>query len=343
MCITPYRLPDRTLVACRGCWACRENRVNDWIGRALCEQQSASVCVAVTLTYRGEGPETALLRYSDVQLFLKRLRKAGYSVRYIVAGEYGSLKGRAHWHLILFFEGSAPEWEYERRFNWRFWPLGYSYFQRPDFKGFAYILKYILKDQSQTGQALQFAMSKKPPIGHEYLTGLASRIAERGFALRDPSYSFASVLDRNGVPRRFWVQGRMLEIFLASYCERWDHFHGGEPPMTDYLVERHYDRVVRAENERRAAKALFLASSPEPRVASRWLMFPSYLCDGMASAYTDGTTDVDVEGQRCLLSASVSGGNAAKQLRMIGLPVRLLQPVLSLHFDAHNVPVPLLP
>lgn len=105
MCLSPVQIkytpgdyhgskdePFTQMVACRTCQLCRSNRVNDLVGRSFAEQCTASASYAVTLTYRGDGPETALLRYRDIQLFLKRLRKDGYTVRYICAGEYGSKK-----------------------------------------------------------------------------------------------------------------------------------------------------------------------------------------------------------------------------------------------------------
>lgn len=51
------------------------------------------------------------LRYKDVQLFLKRLRKhlnkyTHETLRYFAVGEYGPLHFRPHFHLLLFFDSS---------------------------------------------------------------------------------------------------------------------------------------------------------------------------------------------------------------------------------------------
>lgn len=227
MCLSPLKLKDGTNVACRGCELCRSNRLNDLIGRCIAEQCTASKTLAVTLTYAGDTAESAVLRYADVQLFLKRLRKDGYSVRYICAGEYGDKKGRAHWHIILFFYGRSPDIQIDRRVDWSFWPHGFVYFQNPDYRGFAYVMKYALKQEFAV-KAL--SMSKKPPLGYSFFMKLAHDIVDRALPVHSPEYSFAHVLDRNGVPRRYWLQGRMREMWLEEYCRYWQEVFGGEPP-----------------------------------------------------------------------------------------------------------------
>lgn len=92
MCLTPIRLKDNTPVACRYCARCRANRINDLVGRCIAEQAASSATFSVTLTYAGDVPQAAALQYADFQKCLKLLRRHGYSVRYIVAGEFGEKK-----------------------------------------------------------------------------------------------------------------------------------------------------------------------------------------------------------------------------------------------------------
>lgn len=42
------------------------------------------------------------LNKRDVQLFLKRLRNAGFHFQYFGCGEYGDLSARPHYHLLIF-------------------------------------------------------------------------------------------------------------------------------------------------------------------------------------------------------------------------------------------------
>ena len=128
MCISPNTLSDGTQVACRNCWQCRADRINDWVGRCIAESKTAVASHAITLTYGrvhlstendaygdAEHPRAAVLTYSDVQKYFKLLRRHGYPLRYFAVGEYGSLKGRAHWHIIAFWQDKAPPHELNTR------------------------------------------------------------------------------------------------------------------------------------------------------------------------------------------------------------------------------------
>lgn len=252
MCQRPGKLEDGTLVACRTCSICQANYRNDWVGRALAEQATATATFAVTLTYEGDRPEAAILNYSDVQLFLKRLRKAGHKVRYICAGEYGTLKGRAHWHIILFFYGKVPNVELGRRVHWEYWseddgnggrkPLGYCFFQQAEYAGFKYLVKYAVKDQMSEGHEKRFTMSKAPAIGYEFFMRYVDDLVERALPFQSPEYSFAHVRDRKGKVRKFWLRDRMLELALQRYQETWEAKYGEDPPDTDTLVNKWYLR-----------------------------------------------------------------------------------------------------
>jgi hypothetical protein len=268
MCISPLtvetpKAPYWAEVPCRYCWQCRLNRVNDLVGRCIAEQQMATATYAVTLTYAGDGPNTATLVYEDFQLFMKRLRRRGYRVRYIVAGEYGSKKGRAHWHAVLFFYGKAPQevaipdqrgewdvilprWDNDdwARIDWAPWQgvatdmetqLGFSYFQRPDYGGFEYAMKYSLKDQKQRSAKTHLAMSKKPPLGDAWFRQRAEQYVEQGLAPHGREYSFPHVFDRKGRRRKFMLQGKSLENFVEHYLATWERERGTPVPESEFL------------------------------------------------------------------------------------------------------------
>jgi len=229
MCRTPNRLDDGTEVACRKCWQCKRNRVNDLVGRCIAESKYASKTYAVTLTYADDaGVNAVTLVYKDVQDFLKRLRKR-YDVRYIVAGEYGTVKGRAHWHIILFFKGEYPEIKEEVRVNWKYWSQGFSYFQQPDWKGFQYVLKYVLKDADLDSADSHLAMSKKPPLGHEFFMDLAQTHVEQAVIPRSFKYKVAGVRKDNGTEKVFMMQGKTRENFMSAFKLGWIEKYGEEP------------------------------------------------------------------------------------------------------------------
>lgn len=329
MCITPITLPDGTQVACRHCDLCRRNRLRDWLGRCVAEEYCSDLTVSVTLTYAGDGPETALLRYRDVQLMLKRMRKDGLSVRYLVAGEYGEQKGRAHWHCIFFFRGKVPEITMESRVQWKYWPHGFAYFQQPDYKGLSYVLKYILKDQYVAGQRRVFSMSKKPPIGYDYFMGLADRMAEGGFMMHAPEYRFADKTDHTGKSIRYWLQGAMRRLFIERFVETWIRVHGEEPVWhTDWLWENWFrkNEVADWESYDALPKPLVAAAGQQEQHPLTFLFLPAP-SDAIAFLYPSGLVVV-LKGQvKCLLSVNATDAAVGEELSRIGLQP-CLQPLV---------------
>lgn len=234
MCRTPNRLDDGTEVGCRKCWQCKRNRVNDLVGRCIAESKYATQTYAVTLTYANDaGVNAVSLVYKDVQDFMKRLRKR-YKVRYICAGEYGTAKGRAHWHIILFFKGEAPKIEEDVRVNWKYWDKGYSYFQQPDWKGFQYVLKYVLKDTDLDSADSHLAMSKKPPLGYEFFEELAKQHVEQAIIPRSFKYKVGGVKKDNGTEKVFMMQGKTRENFMNAFKQGWIDEYGKEPTSEFY-------------------------------------------------------------------------------------------------------------
>jgi hypothetical protein len=207
----------------------------------------------VTLTYaETAGVKAVTLVYKDVQIFLKRLRRK-YKVRYICAGEYGTEKGRTHWHIILFFKGEYPKPENmkqlrfgekmkpnEYRVDWELWDHGFSYFQEPDINGksFRYILKYAIKRQDLDSAQMQLTMSKKPPLGHEFFMDLAKEHVEQGVIPRSFLYKIGGVRKR-GQDNRFMMQGQTRDDFMTAFktgfykkeklFEGWIEKYGEEP------------------------------------------------------------------------------------------------------------------
>jgi hypothetical protein len=132
MCITPNILADGTEVGCRQCWQCRALKVNSLVGRCIAESKYSAGVTTMTLTYAQRndsiaGAKAVTIVYADVQQFLKNLRK-DYKVRFICASEYGSKRGRAHHHIVLFW-GKKPDpphlgkpWKlkgYDEQPNWQ--------------------------------------------------------------------------------------------------------------------------------------------------------------------------------------------------------------------------------
>lgn len=261
--MAPILPPGQTVrVACGQCRMCRADRLDGFIGRCLAEQSTSLQTVAITLTYGsdadGETPANAgTLVYSDVQKFLKRLRKSGLVFSQVVVGEYGSRKGRAHWHAALFIREGRLDLPFDERFNWSFWPHGLTYIQKPDYGGFRYMFKYILDQKRLEVSVKSVRVSKRPPIGDAYFRNLAREMVELRLAMHNPSYSFSDVrrfnkTNRRYVPRTYWLNGAVRHSFMEEYWNYWKIRWGEEVPIkywTDFLVERYLDPIAKAEIE----------------------------------------------------------------------------------------------
>ena len=192
-------------------------RSRQWAVRCMHEASLHQNNCFVTLTYSDEGidhldrcvdPETGeigagslrSLNKRDIQLFMKRLRKAtGAKIRYLQCGEYGSKTQRPHHHVLLFgfdFEDKYVFAE-NRRLKVRYyrspllerlWPHGMSAIGDLTFESAAYVARYCLKkvsaqivkldngtkvdlkDFHYMGRVPEYiTMSLKPGIAHDWI------------------------------------------------------------------------------------------------------------------------------------------------------------------------------
>lgn len=233
MCSKPNQLANGTLVACRKCNDCIGAQVNDWIARSMAEKALTHEVLVLRLSYRNKSdgtlPDAAkAFDYDHIKAFMKRVREAYFNhygergeIRYLVAGERGSKFGRVHWHMILFSQKPLSEvgdWQDQwfksidkmrlsENIHWQYWDHGHVFIQRPDQKGMAYVLKYVVKDQyniqnskgtmreakSELSGASMFRQSRRPAIGMPWLIAKVADWKARGVIpvsldLRLPDY-----------------------------------------------------------------------------------------------------------------------------------------------------------
>ncbi|AXH75900.1 MAG: replication initiator protein [Microviridae sp.] len=220
MCITPSHVwvergpkYEKQVVPCRKCWRCRSNRVNDYVGRCLCEAETSVKTIAVTLTYapRDDLAEK-VINPRHFQLFMKSLRASGHKVRYLVVAEYGELRGRVHFHAILFFQAgpkAPPEYPQQTNFHSKEWPHGHMFADNnSDEKALRYTCKYVLKGEAGT---FWMSVSKNPALGWGYFKKKAQLSAS--YDVMPASFSYQP--PNATVGRPYMLRGAVRRDYLA--------------------------------------------------------------------------------------------------------------------------------
>lgn len=171
-CQKPRYLSKQDMVVpCGNCAFCTATKRSDWALRLHYEAKLHDVKKFVTLTYadchlnwRDGVPQ---LSKRDLQLWFKRVRRAGYRIRYYAVGEYGSKTFRPHYHVILFGDVSDSAIRES-------WPLGHVHIGNVTDASIMYTLGYIVNGkgwQMRTKRERPFSlMSRKPGIGANYLS-----------------------------------------------------------------------------------------------------------------------------------------------------------------------------
>lgn len=144
-------------VPCGRCIGCRLERSRQWAVRCVHESMFHTDNCFITLTYDDAHlPAHNSLDYKDFQLFMRRLRKRfrPSKVRFFMAGEYGEMFDRPHFHAILFGVNFS-----DRKFHTvsgdfnvdtseilsSLWPQGYSSVSDFSYETAAYVARYCTK------------------------------------------------------------------------------------------------------------------------------------------------------------------------------------------------------
>lgn len=194
----------RVTVPCGRCFFCRLERSRQWAMRCMHEASLHEENCFLTLTYDDEHlPLLGSLDRTAFPKFMKRLRKRedGKRIRYYQAGEYGPLRGRPHYHALLFGHDFSDKVFYRVRKGHpcytseqleKLWPFGMSEISGVSFRSAAYVAKYVMKkrigdvtdaqkdrylaheNSTPDGEAIlereveQATMSRRPGIGREW-------------------------------------------------------------------------------------------------------------------------------------------------------------------------------
>lgn len=173
----PINLP------CGKCLLCRKRRAQEIAIRALFEiksydplQQHAFVTLTVDDDHMSEVFPGSRLQHRPFQLFMKRMRKRGFDVRYLMCGEYGEQTHRPHYHAILFgwfpfdcyfddlgcFHGS--------KMLEQLWPYGHVMVANVNSNRVFYVAGYTLKFGSDSERYRPYVRwSRRPGLGAAYI------------------------------------------------------------------------------------------------------------------------------------------------------------------------------
>ena len=218
---------DTMTAQCRNCDECLAHRKRHWIGRMLAEEQTCHSVWFMTLTYAGgyENDAAYVIDYTHVQKLFKRLRRAGHRFKYVAVGEHGTAKGRAHFHIMMFWQNEPPKPEWDTQWAWEFWPYGHTNVQKPrSNQGCAvYLMDYMNKDNLKNGL---MKYSKNPMLGEEYLLEYARNYAKHGLALfaQSDRFTIPDNVSQSGKPfyypvgRQTGVYKKMLDAFLLEWA-----------------------------------------------------------------------------------------------------------------------------
>lgn len=141
-----------------------------------------------TLTYADPAPPE--LDKAHLQRFFKRLRARGIRFRYFACGEYGSLTGRPHYHVLFFGQDFLDG--HQRAFDSKYysnpllteaWGHGMVQLGACEPASVYYTTGYQLKDLSRPGTF--HISSKRPYIGAGWLEKYHDDIVRNGFVTID--------------------------------------------------------------------------------------------------------------------------------------------------------------
>lgn len=170
-CVSPvYVRKIGISVPCGKCAFCLKKAIDAWCLRLGHEMEVSSSAFFITLTYDNEHlPPGEDLSKRDLQLFIKRLRKRNPAIRYFAVGEYGTEKGRPHYHAVIFnlisLDLINASWV-DVHGN----PIGHIVGDRATMGRIRYMVEYMALPTASNGKTPPFrVMSRRPGIGFSYV------------------------------------------------------------------------------------------------------------------------------------------------------------------------------
>lgn len=231
---------------CGCCSSCLFKAVMAKTGAMLNESVYSGDVAFLTLTYRPDTPGGSRADLADkvltpphIRTLRERMRRDSHygKFRSLIVGEYGDLRGRAHWHAILWSEGgeSLPEFPHNERFEFKHWAHGHCFARpNPGQEAFQYVAGYALKSLlradhgSRVGPSqLYMTASRRPVLGYRIFRELGARAAEYDVP---PSFGY---LPPGGDRRyRYTMKDRARDLYIDAYLDKLAEVRPDDPTFS---------------------------------------------------------------------------------------------------------------
>lgn len=244
----------------------RESYVSDWV-----------ILLTLTVAPDPERERDRLdveLSMPELQKFQKRVRinkdrgKGSFAGRlttgwrYIQAGEYGPLRGRAHYHVLVFGRGDLPDWQYgdDVRFDLKEWPHGHANAQlifegqqNGASRGAAwYVAKYMTKSHKD-GEERCFSRSSAPAIGAQAVYEWGAEVAAMGAPV--PTHDFKVSVPGVGRNHSALLLGASREWYLRGFMSVSGHTFESLLDVMPVQTHRFLRRMEKKDREKAQAVA----------------------------------------------------------------------------------------
>lgn len=174
-CISPiYVRKAGQFVPCGKCGFCIKKAIDSWCLRIYHEIEYSSAAHFLTLTYSDEFlPTDGQLCKRDLQDFMRSLRKRNPGIRYFAVGEYGTERGRPHYHAVVF---NLVDLDLVTKS----WSKGFVTGSMAYMGRIRYMVSYMALPAHECRETVKpfRIMSRKPGIGAGYLSPKTSDITE---------------------------------------------------------------------------------------------------------------------------------------------------------------------
>lgn len=265
-----FHFNNKVCIPCGKCIECRLKKTYQWSDRIMLEAEQYNVNSFITLTYDdnnlpyitlNNGDIVPTLRHSDVQKFLKRLRKScePAKLRFFMCGEYGETTRRPHYHIIIFnyfpddcirLYSDNGNTAYTSPKLERIWSYGQVVIGQLNPTTARYVSGYLLKKQFENSKNYvnkppYISMSKRPGLAHNYYINNRDKL-KQGALIYPPMSSPSRSLDYFDR----LIEKENPEVLYQLKTERSDSntlIYGNDKPVFD--KEHEY-----IERERRAKK-----------------------------------------------------------------------------------------